>query len=255
MNLIIGLIIFSFGAIIGSFLNVCIFRIPKEESIVFPPSHCGNCNTKLKGKDLIPIISFLSLKGKCRYCDKKVSIQYPIIEAITGVLFVIVYIKFGLTLEFFKFISLVAILLVIGIIDYKTQYVYSSVIITGIIFGIIFLAISLINGEKVDLINVALGACIPALILATIVWATNAMGWGDVEIIFMIGIFLGIKLNLLNLFISIVIGGVYAIYLMIFKKRDGKEAIAFGPYIAISTFITFMFGNQILEWYLGTFFY
>lgn len=254
MNLIMWLIIFLFGSIIGSFLNVCIFRVPKEESIVFPASHCGSCNTKLKGKDLVPIISFLALKGKCRYCDDKVSIQYPLIEIATGILFVIVYLKFGLSIDFLKFVTLTSVLLVIGIIDYKTQYVYSSVIMTGIIFGIIFLTITLITGEKLNLINAAIGALIPAVILAIIVWTTNGMGWGDVEIIFMIGIFLGLKLNLLNLFISIILGGLYAIYLIIFKKRNGKEAIAFGPYIVVATFITFICGNQILDWYLGSFF-
>lgn len=254
MEIIIGVFIFSLGAIIGSFLNVCIFRIPKEESIAFPPSHCGNCNTKLKGRDLVPILSYIFLKGRCRYCKEKVSIQYPIIEGFTGILFVILYFKYGLTVSLLSFISLTAILIVIGIIDYKTQYVYTSSIITGIIFGIIFIAISFILGERVDLINVALGAFIPALILAVIVWTTNAMGWGDVEIIFMTGIFLGLKLNLLNLFISIVLGGSYAIYLMLCKKKSGKEEMAFGPYIAVATYITILFGEQILNWYMGTFF-
>ncbi len=254
MNLIMWLIIFLFGSIIGSFLNVCIFRIQKEESIVFPTSHCGSCNTKLKGKDLVPIVSFFTLKGKCRYCNEKVSIQYPLVEVATGILFVIVYLKFGLSIDFLKFVTLTSVLLVIGIIDYKTQYVYSSVIITGIAFGIIFLIITLITGEKLNLTNIIIGAFIPSLILAIIVLTTNGMGWGDVEIIFMIGIFLGLKLNLLNLFISIILGGVYAIYLIVFKKRNGKEAIAFGPYIVAATFITFICGNQILNWYVRTFY-
>lgn len=254
MEIIIGILIFLLGILIGSFLNVCIFRIPKEESIAFPPSHCGNCNTKLKGKDLVPIFSYIFLKGRCRYCKEKVSIQYPLIEGFTGILFLILYLKFGLTLELFSYITLTAILIVIGIIDFKTHYVYTSNIITGIIFGGIFIISGFILGEKVDLINVVLGAFIPALILAIIVWTTNSMGWGDVEIIFMTGIFLGLKLNLLNLFISIVIGGIYAIYLMIFKKKSGKEEMAFGPYIASATYITILFGNQMLDWYLGTFF-
>ena len=254
MEKFIGILIFLLGIVIGSFLNVCIFRIPKEESISFPPSHCGNCNTRLKGKDLVPIFSYISLKGKCRHCKEKVSIQYPLIEGFTGILFLILYLKFGLTLELFSYITLTSILIVIGIIDFKTQYVYTSNIITGIIFGIIFVVLSFILGKKVDLINVALGVLIPALILVIIVWTTNAMGWGDVEIIFMTGIFLGLKLNLLNLFISIVIGGIYAIYLMIFKKKSGKEEMAFGPYIASATYITILLGNQMLDWYLRTFF-
>lgn len=254
MELILGVIIFCFGCIIGSFLNVCIFRIPKEESIAFPPSHCGYCKHKLGPKDLVPIFSFLFLKGKCRYCNTKVSKQYPLVEAFTGVLFLVLFIKFGLTLEFFKFISLTAILIVIGIIDYKTQFVYTSNIILGIIFGVLFIIIKLFTGGDINLINIALGVIIPALILLIIVVTTNAMGMGDVEIIFMVGFFLNMKLNLLNLFLSIVLGGIAAIYLMISKKKSGKEEMAFGPYIAISTYITILFGNDILNWYFGTFF-
>lgn len=253
MELIIGLIIFLLGLIIGSFLNVCIFRIMEEESIIFPLSHCKSCSIKLKVKDLLPIISFLSLRGKCRYCKQKISIQYPLVEAVTGILFVIIYLKFGLSLEFLKFISLTSILLVIGIIDYKTQYVYSSVIMTGLGFGIIFLAITFITNGKLELISIFMSAFIPAFILALIILTTSGMGWGDVEIVFMIGIFLELKLNILSLFISIILAGTYAIYLLIFKKRDKKQAIAFGPYIATSAFITFLFGNQILDWYLGYF--
>ena len=148
---------------------------------------------------------------------------------------------------------MIAILIVIGVIDLKTQYVYTSNIITGIIFGGIFIILNFILGERVDLINIVLGAFIPALILAIIFWKTNSMGWGDVEIIFITGIFLGLKLNLLNLFVSIVIGGIYAFYLIIFKNKSGKETIAFGPYIATATYITILFGNKMIDWYLGTF--
>lgn len=251
MNTIIILSIFFFGSIIGSFLNVCIFRIPKEESIAFPPSHCGKCNSELKVKDLFPIFSYLFLKGKCRYCNEKVSIQYPIIEALTGLSFVLLYLTFGLTISLVTFMLFTALFIVIAIIDFKTQDVYDSTIICGVVFGIIGIAIEFFSGRNVDLISIALGAFVPALILAIIVWTTGAMGWGDVEIIFVAGLFLGFKLNLLNLFLSVVIGGLVACFLLITKKKGGKDSIAFGPYIALSSYITLLCGEQILTWYLS----
>lgn len=245
------LIVFLGGLIIGSFLNVCIFRIVEEESIVFPASHCKVCNTKLKAKDLIPIFSFLSLRGKCRYCKERISVQYPLVELFTAILFVIVYLKFGVSLEFFKFITFTAILLVIGIIDYKTQYIYFEVILTGLIFGILFLIMSFLLEGNIELKDIILSAVIPSLFLAVIVLITNGMGWGDVELVFIIGVFLEFKLNLLALFISIILAGLYAIYLLLFKEKDKKQSMAFAPYIAVSTFITMLFGSQILDWYFN----
>lgn len=245
------LIVFLGGLIIGSFLNVCIFRIVEEESIVFPASHCKVCNTKLKAKDLIPIFSFLSLRGKCRYCKEKISVQYPLVELFTAILFMILYLKFGVSLEFFKFITFTAILLVIGIIDYKTQYIYFEVILTGLIFGILFLIMSFLLEGNIELKDIILSAVIPSLFLAVIVLITNGMGWGDVELVFIIGVFLEFKLNLLALFISIILAGLYAIYLLLFKEKDKKQSMAFAPYIAVSTFITMLFGSQILDWYFN----
>lgn len=254
MELVVFIFIFFFGSIIGSFLNVCIYRIPEEKSISFPPSSCGSCNARLKPKDLVPIFSYLFLKGKCRYCDEKVSKQYPVIEAVTGLLFVFVFIKFGFTLESIKFMVLTALLIVIGIIDFRTEYIYTSTIIFGTVSGIIFIAIEYFNGFSISPVNYLLGALSASLILGIIVFVTRAMGWGDVELIFLIGLFLGIKLNLLNVFLSIVIGGLVAVVLMATKKKSGKDSMAFGPYIAISTYIVILFGNDILNWYITSFF-
>lgn len=254
MELSLIIFIFFFGSIIGSFLNVCIYRIPEEKSISFPPSSCGSCNTRLKPKDLVPMVSYLFLKGKCRYCGEKVSMQYPIVEAITGLLFVFVFIKFGFTLDCIRFMTLTPLLIVIAMIDFKTEYIYTSTIIFGVVSGAIFIGIEYFQAGGVNLVNYAVGALAGASILAIIVLLTGAMGWGDVELIFFIGLFLGIKLNLLNVFLSIVIGGLVAIILMATKKKSGKESMAFGPYIAISTYIVILFGNEILNWYITSFF-
>ena len=242
--------IFIFGTIIGSFLNVCIFRIPNNESIAFPPSHCGKCKHQLKTLDLVPILSWVFLKGKCRYCKEKISYQYPLLEGITGILFLLIYIYYGNSVDSIKYMLLTALLLVIGVIDFKTQDVYDSTIIFGIIMGIIFIIINKFLNNDFNLISVILGALIPAIIIAIFAYF-NAMGWGDVEIIFLVGLFLNFKLNMLNLFLAIVIGGLIACLLLVAKKKGGKDKMAFGPYIALSSYIVILFGNQILNWYLG----
>lgn len=250
MSIVIDVMTFVFGSIIGSFLNVCIYRIPKEESIAFPSSHCGNCGHNLKVLDLVPIFSWLFLKGKCRYCGEKVSKQYPIVEGATGLLFMFLYIKFGFTFELLKYMVFTSILVVIGIIDFKTQDVYDSTIITLGVSGVIFTVIEFFINKQISFLNIVLGIVVPALIIAIFAWF-GAMGWGDVEIIGVVGLFLGFKLNMLNLFISIVLGGIAACILMILKRRGGKDTMAFGPYIALSSYITLLFGSEILQWYLS----
>lgn len=248
MKFIIALFMFIIGAIIGSFLNVCIYRIPKEESISYPPSHCSSCNNKLGFLDLFPIISYICLRGKCRYCNEKISIQYPLVEALSGILFVILYINYGFSFRLAKYCLLTALLIVIGIIDFKTQDIYDSTIKFGIIMGIIFIGIEYYNlgNSPFDYI---LGAVAPAIILA-IFAHFNAMGWGDVELVFMIGLFLGFKLSVIELFISILLGGICAIFIIIFGKREKYSYMALGNFIAIGTFISIVWGEKLLRWYI-----
>ncbi|CUQ27294.1 prepilin peptidase [Clostridium baratii] len=253
MESLLVIALFIFGAIIGSFLNVCIYRIIKEESIVYPPSHCGSCEENLKAIDLIPIISYIFLKGRCRYCKEKVSIQYPIVEAITGILFLLIYLKFGFSLELIKYMFFTSLLIVIGIIDFKTQDVYTSTIVTGLIGGLIFLVINYVIGNEIHIINTVLAMIIPALILF-IFYYFGAMGFGDVEIVFFSGLFLNLKLSLLNLFLSIVLGGIVALIMMIYKKTEKGAMMAFGPYISIAAYITIIFGDELIKWYIMTFF-
>lgn len=251
MNLLIGVLVFCFGSLIGSFLNVCIYRIPNEESVSFPPSHCGVCGNFLKARDLVPIVSYLFLKGKCRYCSEKVSKQYPIIEGITGIIFVLLYIKFGFQLEFFKYTILLALLIVIGIIDLKTQYIYTNTIVFGIVTSVIFIGIEYFFYRTVIIEDYILGGILVALILGAVVLLTRAMGWGDVELTFMIGMFIGLKLSIFNLFISIILGGVTAIILLVFKIKERGDSIAFGPYISMAAIISILFGNEIINWYFN----
>ena len=240
------------GLVIGSFLNVCICRIPKEESISFPPSHCTNCNHRLRSADLIPLFSYVFLRGKCRYCKEKISIRYPIIESLNAALYLIVYLKFGFALITLKYCILVSILIVIGIIDYETQFVYTSTtIFTGII-GVLFIIVQTVM-YKTGSMDLILGGVIGFGIIGLIVFLTRGMGEGDIEIATVCGLFLGVKLTLLNLFIAVIIGGIVGIIVLALKLKAAKDKIAFGPCIAIGAIVSMQFGNELIQTYFNLF--
>ncbi|MDF2880437.1 MAG: signal peptidase type [Clostridiaceae bacterium] len=250
MIFIIEINILILGLIIGSFLNVCIYRIPRDESILFPASHCTTCGNKINWYDLVPIFSYLILKGKCRHCEERISLRYPLIEVITGCLLLALYIRFSLTLEFVRFSILVCILIVIAMIDYDTTDVYSKTTFIGIAFGIILLIINyLYLFQKVN--NYILGGVIGAGIISIIILLTGGMGWGDAEISGMCGLFLGWKLSFYMLFVSFLLGGLIGFILIITKKKSRKDYIPFGPYMAIAAVITIFLGNSSIAWYLG----
>jgi len=236
------------GLVIGSFLNVCIYRIPVEESIAFPPSHCGKCKNNLSPIDLVPVFSYIFLRGKCRYCNEKISIRYPLIESLNCILYLIVYLKFGLTLIALKYCILVSILIVIGMIDYDTQFVFTSTTILGGIIAVIFIVIQAIvyKSGTVDLI---LGGAIGFGIIGVIVFLTKGMGEGDIEIATVCGLFLGVKGILLGLFLAIILGGIVGIIILALKLKKAKEKIAFGPCIAIGSLISMLCGAEILKTY------
>lgn len=243
------LVVAVLGLCIGSFLNVCIFRIPKEESISFPPSHCTNCNYKLKCKDLIPVFSYIFLRGRCRNCKQKISIQYPCIELLNCVLYIFIYMEYGFTIETLKFMILASLMIVIGMIDLKTQYVYSATIVIGAIAGIIFFVAEWINDGSFPK-DKLIGMLIGLILIGLIVLLTRGMGVGDIEIVALSGLFLGIRGSIFTLFTSFVLGGIAGILIMLIKKKGRKEAISFGPYIAIATIMSIYVGNYVINYYL-----
>ena len=164
-----------FGLVIGSFLNVCICRIANEESIAFPPSHCTNCGYELKAKDLIPVLSYIFLGGKCRSCKEKISIQYPIVEILNAILYIAIYLKFGFTLNLFKFCLFASLLIVIGFIDFKTKYVYNSTVVFGVVSGILFAVLEWMETKSIPW-NYIAGAFIGFGIIYLIVILTRGMG-------------------------------------------------------------------------------
>lgn len=256
---------FILGLLIGSFLNVCIYRIPKGESIVMPSSHCTGCGTGLKPLDLVPVFSYLFLRGKCRHCGAKISIRYPLIELLTAVVYISLFHKYGPNVDFIAAAYLMSILIAVFFIDLEHYIIPDGLVIAGLIGGVpliiynLFYSVSIYNDR--DWWNPVLGAVTSsgfllavALIGFVIYKSEEALGMGDVKIFVAIGIFLGWKMAIFALFTSVVISGITSVILMILKIKGRKDTIPLGPFIVIGTYITFMWGWDLFNlWYSGSF--
>jgi len=256
MEIIFPITIFILGLLIGSFLNVCIYRIPREESIAYPPSHCTSCGSNIKSYDLIPVISWIFLRGKCRNCGQKISIRYALVELATAILFLLTYYQYGVSIFLLRYLILIPFLIVIAMIDYDTMEVYTTTTWLAIAMGTVLLGVNFYLGEPlVTYVYGALlggGTIIIIILLSKLILGTEGMGWGDAEICGLCGLFLGFKLTLMMMFFSFIIGGVIGVYLLKFKKKNGRSEMPFGPSIIIATFLIIIWGDKILNWYLGT---
>lgn len=241
-------IIIFYGLLLGSFLNVCIYRIPNEKSIIVPRSHCMNCRKNIKWYDLIPIISYLWLKGRCRYCKSKISIQYLFVELLTPLIVIFIYNRFGLSFYFFKYIIFISFLIVISLIDLKTTNIYTITTVSGGIVALVFAIIeSLIY--KNGIYNYICGSLVSSLIILTIVYLTEGMGRGDIEVFALVGMFVGVKISILIILLSFVIGGLVAGTLVITKIKNRQDYVALVPFIASASFISVFWGNRIIDLY------
>ncbi len=240
------------GAVVGSFLNVCIFRLPKEESIVWPGSHCPHCKKPIKSYDNIPLVSYLLLNGRCRYCEKSISIQYPLVEVITALGSLILFVKFGASLSFLIYFMFVAALIVITVIDLYHQIIPDVISLPGIGAGILaslFIPqITLFN----SLIGALLGGGSLFLVATVYQWLLkrDGMGGGDVKLLAMIGAFLGWKAVLLTILSGSLIGSIAGMIIMVLKGKDFKFAIPFGPFLSLGAVISLFYQNEIVLWYL-----
>jgi leader peptidase (prepilin peptidase)/N-methyltransferase len=198
---------------------------------------------------LIPVVSYIFLHGKCRNCGEKISLKYPVIEFLTGIFFVLIYLKYGLSLEFIKYVIFLCLLTVIGIIDYQTTDVYLKTTLTGIIIGVIIIIAGYFYGYS--FMEYLYGAVLGGGVISIIILLTHGMGWGDAEICFMCGLYLGLRLTILMLFLSFVIGGLSGVVLIITKKKSKKDYIPFGPFISIAAVIAMLLGNEIINLYIA----
>jgi leader peptidase (prepilin peptidase) / N-methyltransferase len=245
MQIPIYIAIFIFGSILGSFYNVVIYRLPRKESIVVGSSHCPNCNNLIKPYDLIPVLSYLFLGGKCRNCKKPYSFRYPLIEFITGLLFVLTYFVYGYTWSTLIGIILASVLLIITLIDIDTMEIYDTFQVILFILALAFIAQS-----ELPLGDHLIGFFIISVPFYLIAIITNGMGGGDIKLIAMGGLLLGWKATLVAFFIASITGGIVAILLVLLKQQGRKSLIAFGPYLCLGIYIAFLYGNTIFDWYL-----
>ncbi|GFO58064.1 type 4 prepilin-like proteins leader peptide-processing enzyme [Geomonas silvestris] len=248
---VLGIIAFVFGAVVGSFLNVCIYRLPEGESVVFPPSHCQNCDYKIRWYDNIPILSYLLLRGACRQCGTKISPQYPLVEFLNGALTLALFLKFGLGLGFAVLFVLCSALVVITFIDLEHQIIPDVISLPGIAVG--FLS-SFITGF--GWLNSLIGILAGGGSLLLVAYAYQAvakkdgMGGGDIKLMAMLGAFLGWKAVLFIIFAGSLLGSLIGVTLMLVQKKDSTLAIPFGPFLASGALLFIFFGREIIGWYL-----
>ena len=250
MMMPIYIMFFLFGVTIGSFLNVCILRIPAGESIVFGSSHCMTCGKQLRWWELIPLFSWLALRGRCSGCSSPISPQYPLIEAANGVLWVLVYHRMGLCPDVLLACLLVSALLVASVIDARTREIPPGTTITIAVLGLLRAALHLSDWRSHVLGLLVVGG---VLLLLFIVSGGSAIGGGDVKLMAGTGLFLGLRLNLLAFFMGCVIGSVIHVYRM--KFRGAGRDLAMGPYLAAGVLIALLWGDALWNWYLSLLFY
>lgn len=262
------LIIFIFGLVIGSFLNVCIYRIPRKGSVASPRrSFCPRCNHQLSAFDNIPVFSYIFLRGKCRYCKGRISPRYMIVELLTASLFALMLYRSLLLYHDVRYIALelvvtctfIAFLIAITFIDLEFQIIPNALSYTGLILGLIFaLAVALAHKDYRFLTNRIIGGVLGGGIIILIalvgsaIFKKEAMGAGDVKLMGMIGLFLGWWPHILITVIGAsVFGSVVGIILMISRGKKMDSRIPFGPFLALAAVVSMMYGEQIWNWYKG----
>lgn len=240
------IIIFIFGITIGSFLNVCIYRIPLGESIVTAPSHCMTCGWKLKWYDMVPVFSWLVLGGKCRNCKSKISVQYPIIEGVNGILYVMICAVNGLEWNSVIYCFMASALLVLSIIDWRTYEIPFGINVFLFVLGI---AMTIL--DRGNLVEHLIGMiCVSGLLgILYLLTSGRAIGGGDIKLMFACGLILGWKLILLAFFLGCIIGSVVHIIRMSVKKAG--RMLAMGPYLSAGILLAALWGNAWINWYLS----
>ncbi len=267
MGWIIGIIVFFVGIVIGSFLNVCVYRLPLERSIAKGFSACPQCGARLTAVDLVPILSYVALRGECRHCGGKISPEYPIVESVTGLLFVFLYLRFvhvtGLVIsgsfwDLLIYAALVSLLIVIALIDYRHMIISNGLVIAGLVLGGIKLAVSIFlpavfGGWTLYAIGFAAGG-LPLLLIALFsVWVLKkeAIGGGDIKLMAFVGLVIGWKLVIPAYLIGIVTGALAGVILMATGKKERGDEIPFGPFLCFGVLTSVFFGDALINWYMG----
>ena len=247
-SLIIPIYVFVtiFGILVGSFLNVLIYRIPKKEEFVKTSSHCMSCGHKLAWYDNIPLFSWISLGGKCRYCKEKISKQYPIIEALNGLLWLFIFLVNGISVDSILICAMTSGLVVLSVIDWRTYEIANGF---HVYFGVLGLINLILHRE--DWLNYFIGIFSVSVLLLAIYLISqgNAIGGGDVKLMAACGLFMGWQNSILALAIGCIVGSI--IHIIRMKISDAGKVLAMGPYLAFGIFVATLFGNQMISWYMS----
>jgi len=265
MEIALAVIFALLGMAVGSFLNLCIDRLPAGKSFVYPPSHCDACQHRLSSKDLVPVFSYLWLRGRCRYCRAPIPQRVLWMEVGCGLLFACLYLYYGLSIELAVSIFYSSLFIVIAVIDLEHKLILNKIVYPAAAVALIldfflpqgglldvflpqpWILAGLIGGAN-GLISGAIGfslLLIPALIFP------RGMGWGDVKMAALIGLVTGFPLVFVALFLGIILGGLIAGILLLLKIKKRKEHIPFGPFLSLASIATLLWGSDILNWYLG----
>jgi leader peptidase (prepilin peptidase)/N-methyltransferase len=240
------------GACVGSFLNVCIYRLPRRESLVWPASHCTSCGRTLSWYENVPVIGWLALRGRCRTCGERISIVYPIVEVVTAVIFVCGYLIYGWTPILAVRLAFACAMIVLFVIDLQHQILPNVITVPGIVIGFV-LSLFLPPGWLSSLLGIALGGGVLLLIMEAYARARGfeGLGMGDVKMLAMIGAFLGWPLMLLTLVLGSLAGSVIGVGLMATRRGGMKTALPFGTFLAVGALVAAVTGDAILQWYLS----
>ncbi len=264
--MIAKIIVFIFGSVMGSFLNVCIHRMPKSESVVWPRSHCPKCHKRIPGYDNIPFISFILLKGRCRFCKEKISLRYPLVELLTALLFLVFFMRYGLSYNFFFYVVLACALIIATFVDIGHRIIPDEVSIGGMLLGFILSSVRGVNLNPAafsfkPLFSSLTGILVGAGVIYLTGWffdlvyfkllknppingESESIGFGDVKLLAMIGAFLGWQRALLTFFIAPFFGAVIGVINLITKK---DHTLPYGPFLSLAALISIFWANKILS--------
>lgn len=264
-----------FGLLIGSFLNVVIYRVPANRSIVSPPSACPHCSAPIRAVDNIPVVSWLALRGKCRDCRAPISPRYPLVELGTGLFFASIALWYFLTqlpsdpwstvpatiasvLALVAYLYLAAVSVALALIDIDTHTLPNRIVLPGYVVGVVLLGASaILRGDLTALVGAAIGAAaLFALYFLLVLAYPKGMGWGDVKLAGMLGLFLGFiswQSVVVGAFGAFLLGGIFSLVLMALRKANRKTAVPFGPWMLLGAWLGILFGRAIMGTYLGLF--
>jgi leader peptidase (prepilin peptidase)/N-methyltransferase len=248
MEHVVGILFFLLGLAMGSFFNVCIDRLPRNESIVGPSSYCEACGHRLSRLDLIPVISYLVLRGRCRYCQAKIPSRLVLVEIVTGLLFLLFWYYYGLSREFAFSLIYASFFVVIFFIDIKHYLVLNKVIYPAIAIALIIAGATQYYDIAAPLLGGLTGA--GSLFIVALI-SKGGMGMGDVKLGAFIGVIVGYPQAFVFLLISVIAGGVFATGLLLVKRKGRKEAIPFAPFLVTGGIITMLYGSGVLDFLLN----